>query len=120
MVHRVGSVDGTLEGSSEMDILVVAAHPDDEVLGCGGTVARLSNEGHTVYSAILGEGSTSRFRQALKESGPLSQAAEKLRKGSQDPGHQKSFPLTQLPDTSIRIRSLCSMSIRIVEDLLLK
>jgi len=41
-------------------ILVVAAHPDDEVLGCGGTVARLSGEGHAVHIAILGEGITSR------------------------------------------------------------
>ncbi len=41
-------------------ILIVAAHPDDEVLGCGGTVARLSKEGHTIYTLILGEGITSR------------------------------------------------------------
>jgi LmbE family N-acetylglucosaminyl deacetylase len=41
-------------------ILVVAAHPDDEVLGCGGTIARMSQEGHDVSIAILGEGITSR------------------------------------------------------------
>ena len=44
-------------------ILVVAAHPDDEVLGCGGTVARLAKEGRDVYVAILGEGITSRYGQ---------------------------------------------------------
>ena len=43
-----------------MNVLVVAAHPDDEVLGCGGTIARLVEEGHDVYIGILGEGSTSR------------------------------------------------------------
>lgn len=43
-----------------MKILVVAAHPDDEVLGCGGTMARLAKEGHDVYASILGEGITSR------------------------------------------------------------
>lgn len=40
---------------------MVAAHPDDEVLGCGGTIARLSGEGHEVYVALLGEGATSRY-----------------------------------------------------------
>jgi LmbE family N-acetylglucosaminyl deacetylase len=46
-----------------MTILVVAAHPDDEVLGCGGTIARLAKEGHDVYIAILGEGITSRYER---------------------------------------------------------
>ncbi|MBA7578694.1 putative N-acetyl-alpha-D-glucosaminyl L-malate deacetylase 2 [subsurface metagenome] len=41
-------------------ILVIAAHPDDEVLGCGGTIARLVEEGDLVYTLILGEGVTSR------------------------------------------------------------
>jgi LmbE family N-acetylglucosaminyl deacetylase len=41
-------------------ILVVAAHPDDEVLGCGGTIRRLVNEGKEVCVLILGEGATSR------------------------------------------------------------
>ena len=41
-------------------ILVVVAHPDDEVLGCGGTMARLAMEGNDVYTLILGEGITAR------------------------------------------------------------
>jgi LmbE family N-acetylglucosaminyl deacetylase len=44
-----------------MSILVIAAHPDDEVLGCGGTIARRVEEGHNVSIAILGEGITSRY-----------------------------------------------------------
>ena len=41
-------------------ILVVAAHPDDEILGCGGTMAIHSIKGDEVYVLILGEGITSR------------------------------------------------------------
>lgn len=44
-----------------MRYLVVAAHPDDEVMGCGGTIARLTRKGHEVFVALLGEGITSRF-----------------------------------------------------------
>ncbi len=44
-------------------ILVIAAHPDDEALGCGGTMARLSREGCDVYTLILGEGITSRNKK---------------------------------------------------------
>ncbi|MFF1459404.1 PIG-L deacetylase family protein [Streptomyces sp. NPDC058330] len=40
-------------------VVVVAAHPDDEVLGLGGTIARLAAAGHglTVVSVTDGEGS---------------------------------------------------------------
>lgn len=40
--------------------LVVAAHPDDETLGCGGTMAQHAAAGHDVHIAILGEGISSR------------------------------------------------------------
>ncbi len=41
-------------------ILVVAAHPDDEILGCGGTIAKHTNNGDDVHVLILAEGITSR------------------------------------------------------------
>jgi len=44
-------------------ILVVAAHPDDEVLSCGGTIARHAYQGDEVHCLILGEGITSRYSQ---------------------------------------------------------
>jgi len=37
-------------------ILVVAAHPDDEVLGCGGTLAKLCASGACVHLAFLADG----------------------------------------------------------------
>jgi LmbE family N-acetylglucosaminyl deacetylase len=42
------------------NVLVVAAHPDDEVLGCGGSMAKWSKLGYKVNVIILSEGSTSR------------------------------------------------------------
>ncbi len=48
-------------------ILIVSAHPDDEVLGCGGTVAKLIREGCEAFTLILGEGITSRYTNRDKE-----------------------------------------------------
>ena len=41
-------------------ILIIAAHPDDEVLGCGGTIAYLSDSGHEVNLLTLSDGVSSR------------------------------------------------------------
>ncbi len=42
-------------------ILVVAAHPDDDVLGCGGTLAKAKSLNANIKILYLGEGVTSRF-----------------------------------------------------------
>lgn len=41
-------------------IAIVAAHPDDEVLGCGGTAIAHARRGDAVHILILAEGLTSR------------------------------------------------------------
>jgi len=41
-------------------VLIVAAHPDDEVLGCGGTLALLAGQGAQVHAAFLADGVFSR------------------------------------------------------------
>jgi len=61
-------------------VLVVAAHPDDEVLGCGGTIARHADAGDQVEVLIMAEGVTSRQqkrarRQATEELSALVQSA---------------------------------------------
>lgn len=43
--------------------LVVAAHPDDEILGCGATVAKMRSQGWVVHHLILAEGVTSRVNR---------------------------------------------------------
>ena len=42
-------------------VLVIAAHPDDELLGCGGTVALHARAGHRVTSVIVCEGESLRY-----------------------------------------------------------
>lgn len=41
-------------------VLVVAAHPDDEVLGCGGTIAKWAAEGRSVHVLLMADGETAR------------------------------------------------------------
>lgn len=39
-----------------MKVLVIAPHPDDEVLGCGGTIAKRAAEGHDVFVCVVTKG----------------------------------------------------------------
>jgi len=41
-------------------IMVVAAHPDDEVLGCGGSIAKYTESGSDVHVVFLADGVLSR------------------------------------------------------------
>jgi LmbE family N-acetylglucosaminyl deacetylase len=66
-----------------MTILVVAAHPDDETLGCGGTVAQYAADGHEVHIAILGEGISSRHDR--RDDAPAAEL-QKLQRDAQAAG----------------------------------
>ena len=67
-------------------VLVIAAHPDDEILGCGGTIARHSADGDEVKMLIVAEGATSRSEHRLEETELLRAAsvAAALRLGVAD------------------------------------
>lgn len=41
-------------------VAVIAAHPDDEVLGCGGTIARMARSGRPVHVLLIADGVSSR------------------------------------------------------------
>jgi len=58
-------------------ILVIAAHPDDEILGCGGTIARYIAEGWSAQSIILGQGMLSRGKEHIKFLNILRDSARK-------------------------------------------
>jgi LmbE family N-acetylglucosaminyl deacetylase len=58
-------------------ILVVAAHPDDEVLGCGGTIAKEAARGNEIHVLILARG--------LESRGPENQSAfDELKRHAQE------------------------------------
>ena len=60
-------------------VLVVAAHPDDEVLGVGGTLARHAAEGDEVHVLFMSEGVSSRANSGEKPDWlPAIEAREKM------------------------------------------
>ena len=49
--------------------LVIAPHPDDEVLGCGGTIARMTTGGAEVHVAIVTRAGADRFGPEAADTG---------------------------------------------------
>ena len=82
-----------------MTILVVAAHPDDEVLGCGASMAKWSNAGIEVNVLIMAEGATSRdkVRNREKRIDELSALAKSARSAGKILG-VSSVQLLDFPD----------------------
>ncbi len=81
------------------NVLIVAAHPDDEVLGAGGVTARLADEGVAVHILILGEGATSRGR--TRKGGEAPAAVKALERAARKAAKllgAKSVKFGRLPD----------------------
>jgi LmbE family N-acetylglucosaminyl deacetylase len=97
-------------------VLVIAAHPDDEVLGCGATAARLVMEGHDVHFAILGEGITSRHRgRSDVDPAQLAALHQKAHAAAAKLG-VKHVVLHKLPDNRLDTVPLLDI-VKIVEDI---
>jgi len=59
-------------------ILIIAAHPDDEVLGMGGTIKKLAKKNHEIHLCVVSEGASAQYsdkkmikvrRQACEKAG---------------------------------------------------
>lgn len=62
-----------------MKILVIAPHPDDEVLGLGGTIARYASQGHEVTVCIVTKGVLPLFdEQSVQRTRAECRRADKL------------------------------------------
>ncbi len=79
-------------------ILVVAAHPDDELLGLGGTIRRFANAGKEVHAVIMAEGITSRSdKRDEADQKELDELKEDAKKAAQIVGYQ-SIEFCGFPD----------------------
>jgi LmbE family N-acetylglucosaminyl deacetylase len=99
-------------------VLVVAAHPDDEILGCGGTIAKHIKNGDSVHVAILAEGITSRDKQRDREAHlrELSYLAKAAHRANEIIG-VTSLKLLDFPDN--RMDSVDRLDIiKVVEELI--
>ncbi len=64
---------------SNKNILVIAAHPDDELLGCGGTAALHARAGDAVTTVIACEGESLRYgKEGVGQRSHIHCAAKKL------------------------------------------
>ncbi|MDX6229001.1 MAG: N-acetylglucosamine malate deacetylase 1 [Frankiales bacterium] len=50
-----------------MRVVAVVAHPDDEVLGVGGTLARHAREGAEVTALVVADGASSRYPTEMRD-----------------------------------------------------
>lgn len=79
-------------------VLVFAAHPDDELLGLGGTIRRLVNEGVEAHAVILAEGITSRSdKRELANNDELKELQDDARKAATIVGYS-TIDFCDLPD----------------------
>ena len=95
-----------------MNVLIVAAHPDDEILGCGGTIARHATEGDDVHILIIAEGAKSRPEGSKDDVEQLTEAANHAAKAT----GAKAPRFLGLPDNRLDTVAMLDV-IRPIEDI---
>ncbi|MGY8788041.1 MAG: PIG-L deacetylase family protein [Fidelibacterota bacterium] len=99
-----------------MIYLIIAAHPDDEVLGCGGSIAKWVKDGHEVHVLIMAEGATSRdkHRDRASRKETLSILAQSAKRAAEILG-VKSVELLDYPDNRMDSVDLLDV-VKTIED----
>lgn len=94
-------------------VLVIAAHPDDEVLGAGGSIAKHAQAGDEVHVLIMATGLTSRGVEHTHNLEELNQAMKKA--------HQilgvKGTELAHFPDNAMDELTLLQIVKRVEESI---
>jgi len=91
-----------LESPQSKKVLVLAAHPDDETLGAGATISRLSAEGHSVQLLTFTDGVGARQSGEANRNPSLSSVSDIL--------GIKNFSAGDFPDNamdSVSLLELC-------------
>lgn len=65
-------------------LLVIASHPDDEVLGCGGTLLKALDQGAEIRIVFLGEGISARFPIGQYDSDDFREQSRKRRREAEN------------------------------------
>lgn len=89
-------------GSDMKKVAVIMAHPDDEVLGCGASIARLAGEGASVHILIMATGLTSRGEADAKALDALKAEA----KAAANMLGAASVEFADFPDNAMDTRAL--------------
>lgn len=97
-------------------ILILAAHPDDEVLGCGGTIAKLADQGAIVHVAFLADGVFSRAGDTAAQQEELNVRRAAARKACDILG-VKSVSFGDFPDNRMDTVALLDIT-KVVEHLI--
>ena len=99
MSHR-GKSDG-------QQVLVIAPHGDDEVLGCGGMIARAASEGARVSVVVMGAGGLRHYHLTVAAS--LDQRVEEIRAASRIMGAADAKVL--FPGHEMRLETLSMLQL---------
>lgn len=90
-----------------MTVLVLAAHPDDEILGAGGALARHARAGDEVHAMVISDGAASRYGDGMVE-----ELQEQARRASAEIGFA-SLRLEALPDQRLETLPLIELTQRL-------
>ena len=99
-------------------ILVIAAHPDDEVLGCGGALSKFSKLGYEVNVAFFSDGVSSRDLKLGKKKKEILQRKKSSYRAAKILGINK-IEFFDLPDNQFDTIPLLKI-VKLVESLIKK
>lgn len=98
-----------------MSVLCVGAHPDDEVLGAGGTLARHAADGEDVHVCILSDGVTSRYDDPENATEEIEQRRDRARRACE--AFNATVSLHEYPDNQFDTVALLDLVQTVEEEI---